>query len=66
MSRRDFDNQCFGRSPFGGIFWGLIIVLIGAIFLLEDQIPWLSFENFWPMIIILIGLFIILNALTKK
>ncbi len=66
MSRRDYDDQCFGRSPFGGIFWGVLILLIGVVFLLEDQIPWLTFENFWPFIIIIIGLFIVINALLKR
>lgn len=47
------------RSGEGRIFWGLFLVIVGTLFLLE-QLGYLHFREiiaaYWPVILILIGL----------
>lgn len=46
----------------GGIMGGLILILIGLLFLLDRFLPGFSFGDFWPLILIVIGAGIIWNA----
>ncbi len=52
------------RTDGGRIFWGLILILLGGLFLL-DQMGKLDFgdimSTYWPVIIILVGLSIIVG-----
>ncbi len=52
-----------GRSQ-GRIFWGLILIAVGAAFLL-DQLGYMDFWNlvseYWPVLFIIIGLSILIN-----
>ncbi len=52
------------KSPQGRIFWGLILMIVGALFLL-DQMGRLDFgeiaSRWWPVIFILIGLSILIG-----
>ncbi|MDD8027860.1 MAG: DUF5668 domain-containing protein [Acidobacteriota bacterium] len=52
------------RTDGGRVFWGLILILLGGLFLL-DQMGRLDFGNvmstYWPVILILIGLSIIIG-----
>jgi ribosomal protein L40E len=55
------------RSPsFWGIFFGLLIVLYGAIWLLSAVFPWLTWDRVWPFIMILFGIAIIVRALMRR
>jgi ribosomal protein L40E len=51
------------KSPLIGIFFGLLMILAGLIWLLEPYVPWLTWSNLWPILVILLGLYIILKAL---
>jgi phage shock protein PspC (stress-responsive transcriptional regulator) len=50
-------------------FFGLLIILVGAFFLLRELLPWpmyhyfpwFRWDIFWPSLIILVGLYIILK-----
>ncbi len=52
------------KGPLGRIFWGLVLVGIGVLFLL-DQMGQLNFgylfSRYWPVVFILIGVAIILG-----
>lgn len=55
------------RSPsFWGIFFGLLIILCGAIWLLNQVFPWLTWNGLWPFVLILFGAAVIIRALTRK
>lgn len=55
------------RSPsFWGIFFGLLIILCGAIWLLNEVFPWLIWDRLWPFILILFGAAVIIRALTRR
>ena len=50
----------------GGIIFGIIIVLVGAISLLERTYRWASWDRLWPLVIIAFGLLIVANTLYKR
>jgi hypothetical protein len=57
------------RTDGGRIFWGLILILIGGLFLL-DQMDRLDFgdvmSTYWPVIIILVGLSTMIGSGFRK
>jgi hypothetical protein len=67
--RRYEDDLCFepvrGLSLLG-IFFGVLIVLAGVIWLLEGYVMWVSWERLWPFVVILFGLIIVVSTLAKR
>ncbi len=51
-----------GRNSF---LLGLILVIIGASFLLNNFVSWFSFKYVWPILIILLGLHILFGRKEK-
>jgi hypothetical protein len=55
------------RSYFfrGDIFFGLIIIILGVIFLLQNIYPdfhfWHFIGKFWPVLLIILGIYIVVN-----
>jgi predicted membrane protein len=53
----------------GRIFWGLLLIALGALFLFA-QMNWWSFgnvvEHFWPVIFILLGISMLISGNFKK
>ena len=45
---------------------GLILVIIGGVFLMYAYIPWFGLRKLWPLILIAIGLVIIVDTLLKR
>jgi phage shock protein C len=45
---------------------GLILILIGAAFLMARLWDWLSFGHLWPIVLIIIGGFLIYRAMTQN
>ena len=39
----------------GRIMGGVVLILLGALFLLRNIYPWFRFEDYWPVILIAIG-----------
>ncbi len=55
------------RAPsFWGVFFGLLIILSGVIWLLHEVFPWLTWERLWPLVLILFGAAIIVRALRLR
>ena len=46
----------------GGVVFGIIILLLGVMFLLRNFFSWFDFNVFWPVILIIIGLMFIAGA----
>lgn len=46
----------------GSVVFGLIILLLGIMFLLKNFFSWFDFDVFWPVILIIIGLMFIAGA----
>ncbi|MEA5139550.1 PspC domain-containing protein [Arcicella rigui] len=45
--------------------WGLILIVLGTIFLLDEWIPDFDFGKFWPLILIAVGGYIIFKDKDK-
>jgi phage shock protein PspC (stress-responsive transcriptional regulator) len=43
----------------GALVTGLVLILIGGLFLLNTCFPWMAFDRFWPVILILMGIAIL-------
>ena len=50
------------RDPLRGLFWGLLLVLLGVIFLANQQ-GWISGDRWWQFILIGLGTIFIINGL---
>jgi len=48
------------------IFGGIIVIVIGLIFLLNSLLPWVGWGRLWPVILIAIGITIMIQAFKKK
>ncbi|UCD95405.1 MAG: hypothetical protein JSU69_04980 [Candidatus Zixiibacteriota bacterium] len=47
---------------FGTVFWGIVLILLGGLFILEHAGVFdIEIWEFWPIILVLIGLSIILK-----
>ncbi|MFQ6076826.1 MAG: zinc-ribbon domain-containing protein [Candidatus Bathyarchaeia archaeon] len=67
--REKRDPGCFGLRWGGrewGLFWGVIIVLAGTVWLLERYIPAISWGNIWPIVVIAFGILVIASALSRR
>jgi hypothetical protein len=53
------------RSHWGGIFVGLFLIVIGAIFLFQQFVPFIA-EVFWPLVLIFVGAAIILSGVRRR
>ncbi len=45
--------------------WGIILIVLGTIFLLDEWIPEFDFGKFWPLILIAVGGYIIFRDKDK-
>lgn len=52
----------------GGIFWGLVLLAVGAYFLLTETLDVALPElgQFWPLLVILLGGWILFRGLTER
>lgn len=55
-------------APSGSIFWGIVLIALGAIFLLANfnVIDFDRIFDFWPVVVIVIGLKMIADYFSKK
>jgi phage shock protein PspC (stress-responsive transcriptional regulator) len=50
----------------GNLIAGLILISIGAIFLLERWVYWLDFADLWPLILVVVGIILIRKSFIKS
>ena len=48
------------------VAWGLFLIILGILFLLQNIIPYHFLNQFWPLIFILIGAYLVYYSLKKK
>ncbi len=46
----------------GRAFWGLLLILLGILFLLQNYFDIDAWAIFWPIILVFVGLFLILKS----
>ena len=52
------DSQRHKRNSFAGV----ILIVIGFIFLADNFIPRFHFSHFWPLVLVLIGIVLLINS----
>ena len=65
FARQEGEVKEMRRTGQGHYLFGTILVVVGAIFLLNSFFPWLKLSILWPVILIAIGLLIIFGARRK-
>lgn len=69
VSDKDFisekTEEKTGHSK-GSIFAGIILIMLGFIFLADRIIPNINFGDFWPVILIVIGLLMLGGTFRRK
>jgi hypothetical protein len=50
----------------GNLIAGLILISLGAIFLLERWVYWLDFADLWPLILVVVGIILIRKSFLKS
>jgi uncharacterized membrane protein HdeD (DUF308 family) len=48
------------------IGWGIFLIILGVLFLLQNIIPFYFLNRLWPLVFVLIGAYLVYRALTKK
>ena len=51
------------KSETSKLLPGLLLIVVGLIFLLNNLIPWFGFSYLWPAILIVLGIALLLKAL---
>ncbi len=63
-------QQSTGRRDTGAIVFGLILLVIGVYYLLDQTfglaLPALDWDKLWPLILVVIGAAVVYNAWRKR
>ncbi len=59
---REQRREARRRDPFRGLFWGLLLILIGLLFLANQQ-GWIAGDTWWQYLLIGLGAIFIINGL---
>ena len=63
-------EQSTGRRDIGAIVFGLILLVIGVYYLLDQTfglaLPALDWDKLWPLILVVIGAAVVYNAWRKR
>jgi phage shock protein C len=49
-----------------GLILGVVLIVIGGLFLLRQAFPWFGFHLWWPIAVIALGVFLIVVALRPR
>jgi phage shock protein C len=64
-ARRARRHQAFDSGE-AGLILGVVLILIGALFLARQAIPWFDFHVWWPVGIIGLGVLLLLAAMRPR
>ncbi len=62
----DPETRVTRRTHQGSLIAGLILVLLGVLFLLGNLIPRFNWHTYWPVVLIALGLVLIIPFSSKK
>jgi phage shock protein C len=51
------------RDPSGAVIFGLILVLVGAFFLVQTYVPSIDAGRFWPIVLVILGVVLLVASL---
>ncbi|MDT8324588.1 MAG: PspC domain-containing protein [Bacteroidota bacterium] len=55
MPGRDTASTPQATAGKGSLYGGIVLIVIGMLFLLDNFIPGFGFEDFWPLLLIAVG-----------
>jgi LiaI-LiaF-like transmembrane region len=56
------DTHAGHRREHGSMIGGIVLILIGLLFLLERFVPDVRFGDYWPLILVVIGGWLLWNS----
>jgi phage shock protein C len=56
------DTQRRPRKDRGSIIGGIVMIVLGLLFLLERLVPDVRFSDYWPLILVAIGVGLLWNS----
>lgn len=61
------ENKVFleKRSERGGVFWGILLIALGGIFIVETFVNINLWQYFWPGVLIVLGLSLVFRSFVK-
>ena len=63
---KEYQRNDYHRHKRNGSFTGgLILIVIGGLFLADNYLPHFSFSDTWPLILVAIGIGLILNSIRR-
>ena len=63
---RPEQNNIIRKRTSDGLIGGLILIVVGIIFLIHRFIPEIEFKNIWPFAIIIAGVILLVSSVTRK
>jgi hypothetical protein len=60
----DWRHEGRRNDPMRGLFWGLLLILLGALFFATTQ-NWLSWDNWWRLFLVGLGVIFLVDALVR-
>lgn len=60
--RRELRQERRGRDPLRGLFWGLILILVGVLFFIDQQ-QGIGWDTLWKYLLIGLGAIFIIDGL---
>ena len=58
------DERRARRGPLGGLFWGLMLIMLGLVFFAHQQ-AWISDDNWWQYLLVGLGTVFIIDGLVR-
>lgn len=65
VNNSNFNETLTNMKKDSNKVWGIILIVLGTIFLLDEWIPDFDFGKFWPLILIAVGGYIIFKDKDK-
>lgn len=56
------DTQRRPRKDRGNVIGGIVLIVLGLLFLLERLVPDVRFSDYWPLILVAIGVGLLWNS----
>jgi phage shock protein C len=60
--RKDEEEMVEKKGEANKYLPGLILVIVGLIFLLNNILPWFRFDIIWPLVLVVLGIAILLKT----
>lgn len=60
------NNETMRRRQGGGIMAGVVLIVLGVLFLADNFLPYFDFGDLWPLLLVAIGAVMLWRAFSKS